>query len=184
MNGALRVLVAIVALALGLAGSASAAAPRLIMVSGDSLAEPLLISGAEDVFTLYGAFFEGRPVDRSEAAGRPSLRLGLFWNNLLWEPYVEDGRLDELRFEQANQFGRFYPATEGKPALVDVPGYGQWPKVVNDRALRILEAHGVPLEVGGNASRGTWEWVAVGGLGLSVIALVFLASHSSRRSAT
>lgn len=176
MYGTRRILLVAIALELGLAGTATAAAPRLLMVSGESLDRRVLISDAEDVFKLYQAFFDGQPVDRSRLTGRRSLRLGLFWNNLLWEPYVREGRLDELRFEQANQFGRFYPATGGQPALVDVPGYGQWPKIANDTALRILEAHGVPVQAGDATDRSAWVWIGVGILGLAALGLALLFS--------
>jgi hypothetical protein len=62
MNGTVRALVLAIVLALGLAGSASAAAPRLIMVDGDSLDAPVLISDHEATFELYQEFFDGQPV--------------------------------------------------------------------------------------------------------------------------
>jgi hypothetical protein len=104
--GASRVLAAALAgivLALGLGSSADAAAPRLIMVTGGLLAEPILLSDGDEVFELYGSFFAGRAVDRAELEGPPSLRLGLFWDNALWEPYVQAGRLDELRPRRASR---------------------------------------------------------------------------------
>jgi hypothetical protein len=176
MNGTVRALVLAIALALGLAASASAAAPRLIMVDGESLDGRVLISDAEDVFELYQAFFDGQPVDRSGLTGRQSLRLGLFWNDQLWEPYVQERRLDGLRFEQANQVGRFYPATDGQPALVEVPGYGRWPKIANGTALRILKARGVPIRVGERATGRVWVWAAVGVVGLASLGLALLFS--------
>jgi len=136
------------ALALDLVGSAKAAAPRLIMVSGESLAEPILLDDADDIFALYQSFFfDGDPVGRTRLEGRSALRLALFWNNVLWEPYVRDGRLAELKPLDANQFGRLYPAERGEPALVHLPGYGKWPKTVGETAHRILDAHGVPVRL-------------------------------------
>lgn len=169
------VLIAVAAaVALGLVGSARAAAPRLIMVSGELLADRVLISDAEYMFELYGSFFRGRPVDRSSLEGRPSLRLGLFWDNSLWEPYVREGRLDELRPDQANQVGSFYPAVGGKPALVNLPGYGKWPKTTNETALRILDAQGVPVRLNGtDANRVPWTLVGViGGAALGLTLLI------------
>jgi hypothetical protein len=63
------------------------------------------------------------------------------------------GRLGSLRPEQANQFGRFYPAVAGLPALVDLPWDGTWPKRVSDEA-------GIPE---------TWWWA--GGVGAALIAV-------------
>jgi hypothetical protein len=176
MNGTVRALVLAIVLALGLAGSAPAAAPRLIMVDGESLHGPVLISDHEAGFELYQEFLDGRPVDRSALTGRQSLRLGLFWDDRLWEPYVEEGRLEELRFEQANQVGRFHPAIDGQRALVDVPGHGHWPKMANGTALRILEAHGVPIRIPDGATGRLWVWPAVGLVCLSSLALALLCS--------
>jgi hypothetical protein len=159
------------AVALGVIGSASAAAPRLIMVSGEALAEPVLLDDAEEVFTLYQSFFfDGRSVERAELRGRPSLRLALFWNSFLWEPYVREGRLAELRPVDANQFGRLYPAMGGEPALVDLPGYGKWPKVVDAKARAILEDHGVPVRPGEDHG-GLLPWIAGGAVVMSLLAV-------------
>jgi hypothetical protein len=176
MNGAVRSLLLAIALALAVAGPATAAAPRLIMVDGRLLDGRVLVSDGEDAFELYQAFFEGKAVDRSGLTGRQSLRLGLFWDNRLWEPYVQEGRLRELRFEQANQVGRFYPATDGRPALVDVPGEGRWPRTANGTALRILEAHGVPIRVGARTTGRVWAWAVVGAVGLASLGVALLLS--------
>ena len=174
MNRPVFIFVAAAALALGLVGSAKAAAPRLIMVSGEPLADRILISDAEDVFELYGSFFRGKPVDRSSLEGRPSFRLGLFWDNSLWEPYVREGRLDELRPDQANQVGWFYPAVGGTPALV-VPAYGAWPKTANETALRILEAQGVPVRLN-ETDANRVPWIVVGIIGGAALGLTLLIS--------
>jgi len=65
MISPVRVLAAAAVLALALVAAANAAAPRLIMVSGDALADRILVSEAGDVFELCGSFYQGRPVDRS-----------------------------------------------------------------------------------------------------------------------
>jgi hypothetical protein len=183
MNGTVRAMVLAIVLALELAGSASAAAPRLIMVDGKALDGLVLMRDHEDVFELYQEFFDGQPVARSALTGRHSLRLGLFWDDRLWEPYVEQGRLEELRFEQANTVGRFYPATDAEPALVDVPGHGHWPKMANGAALRILEAHGVPVRIPDGTNGRVWSWVAVGLVCLASLALALLFSARRFRRA-
>jgi len=148
------------------------------MVSGEPLAERILISRAEDVFELYGSLFQAKPVDRRFAAGRRPLRLGFFWDNSLWEPYVREGRLDELRPGQANQVGWFYPAVGEKAALVNLSGYGTWPKVANETALRILEARGVPVRL--NESNGNRvPWVLVWVIGGAALCLTLLISARS-----
>jgi hypothetical protein len=183
MNGTVRALVLAIVLALELAGSATAAAPRLIMVDGKSLDGRVLMQDHEDVFELYQEFFDGQPVDRSALRGRQSLRLGLFWDHSLWEPYVEQGRLHELRFEQANTVGRFYPAIDGQPALVDVPGHGHWPKMANGTALRILEAHGIPIRIPEGATGRLWIWAGVGLVCLTSLGLALLFSAKRSRRA-
>jgi hypothetical protein len=143
------------------------------MVSGESLAEPILLEDAEEVFALYHSFFfDGDPIDRIRLEGRPSLRLALFWNNVLWEPYVREGRLAELKPLDANQFGRFYPAVGGEPALVDLPGYGRWPKIVGEEARRVLDARGVPVRVD-ERDTGGLPWIAAGALAAGLLALAF-----------
>lgn len=175
------VLLASLTLALLAATPALAAAPRLIMISGNPLAEPILLSDTNEVVELYGSFFRSSPVGRASLQGRPSLRLGLFWDNSLWEPYVRDGRLGELRPDQANQVGRFYPAVGDEPALVDVPGYGQWPKLADAQALRILERHGVPvrLDSGGGMPA---AWIAAGAAGLVSAALAVVSMRRRVRT--
>lgn len=140
--------VAVGALALALVASVQAAAPRLIMVSDEPLDEPVVIADASVVFKLYQSLVLDSPaVDASQLNGRRALRLGLFWHNATWEPYVRDGRLAELSFRQANQVGRFYPAVGDEAPLVVLPAYGSWPKQVSADALRILEANGVPVRL-------------------------------------
>jgi len=174
----LGLLVAAAALALGLVGSAKAAAPRLIMITGEPLAGRVLISGGDEVFELYGSFFHAKPVDRSAAEGRRPLRLGLFWDNALWEPYVREGRLAELRPGQANQVGWFYPAVGKKPALVNLPGYGTWPKTVDETALRILRARGVPVSLDeSDGNRVPW---VVGGVIGAVLAFLIAGRRFER----
>jgi hypothetical protein len=119
------------------AAPAPAAAPRLVMVSGAPLATPILLSS-------------GPAAPSDPHGGRPSLQLAMFWDAGIWEPYVREGRLGSLRPEQANQFGRFYPAVAGQPALVDLPWAGTWPKRVGPDAQAILARHGVPTRLGGS----------------------------------
>jgi hypothetical protein len=167
--------VAVNALAFALIASAQAAAPRLIMVSDEPLGEPVVTADARVVFALYGSLFhDGATVDGSQLKGRRALRLGLFWHNPTWEPYVRDGRLAELRLHQANQVGRFYPAVGDEAALVVLPGYGSWPKRVSKEALQILEANGIPVRLD-NDDGSRWLAAGVAGGGLATIPLLLLA---------
>jgi hypothetical protein len=144
------------------------------MVSDDPLDEPVVIADASVVFKLYQSLvLDGATVDASQLNGRRALRLGLFWHNPTWEPYVRDGRLAELRFRQANQVGRFYPAVGDEAPLVVLPGYGSSPRRVSKEALQILDANGIPVRLDNDdASRRLAVGIA-GGV-LIAIPLLFL----------
>jgi hypothetical protein len=148
-------LVAVALLAAGWsAAPARAAAPRLLMIGGAPLAAPVLPSDWDEISTLTGLLSSGPAAPSDPLGGRPSLRLAMFWDAGIWEPYVREGRLGSLRPEQANQFGRFYPAVAGRPALVDLPWVGTWPKRVGPEALAILARHGVPTRLDGGGGGG------------------------------
>ena len=169
-------------LALLLTGATHAAAPRLIMISGEPLGDPILVSEAGEAFDLYGSFHEGRPVDRSRLEGRPALRLGFFWDNALWEPYVRAGRLDELKPQQANQVGWFYPAIRGEPALIEIPAAGKWPKMASAATVRMFEARGVPVRLDEDEG-GSVPWIAVGLVAGGVLAISLLGLAQRFRKA-
>lgn len=174
---------AAVVFALALPAVGEAACPRLIMVRADPLAAPILIQDYDEACKLYWAFFASPAAEATTRfATRASLQLALFWYAPRWEPYVREHRLAELQPDDADQFGRFYPAVGEEPALVEtVPrSYGQWPKVVNETALRILQAHGIPTRVDETAARGV-PWVAAGVVGAALLAVPLLLVARSRR---
>jgi hypothetical protein len=142
----------------------------MIMASGTALAEPILISDWESACELYASFFAGTPVD-VRLEDRPAIRLGLFWNSRVWEPYLHD--LGELRPEQADQVGRFYPAIGDEPAVVALPGYGEWPKAVNEVGLRVLEARGIAVRLDESEAAGA-PWIGIGLIGGVILALPLL----------
>ena len=173
MGGRALTVAAVGALALALVAAAQAAAPRLIMVSDDPLHEPVVIADASVVFKLYQSLvLDGATVDSSQFNGRRAFRLGLFWHNPTWEPFVRDGRLAELELRQANQVGRFYPAVGDQPALVVLPGYGSWPRRVSEEALQILDANGIPVRLDDD---GGSRRLAVGLAGGGLIAIPLLS---------
>jgi hypothetical protein len=183
--------IVVIALAAVLWGAAPAraAAPRLVMVSGAPLAKPVLLSDWEEIARLYGMLFNGPAASSEPRGGRPSLQLGLFWDAGIWEPYLREGRLGSLRPEQANQFGRLYPAVPGRPALVELPGAGTWPKRVSPQALAILARHGVPLRLdlggatggpaGGGAGDAVWWWAGGIGVALGIGGVVLLVRRKA-----
>jgi hypothetical protein len=171
-----RLVAACALAALCLAPAAGAAAPRIIMVTGPGLEEPVFFTDYLENLDLMVAFQqgreieEGRIVDPKELRRRPYLELWLFWGDTQWEPYVREGRLTELRREQANQYGRFYPAFGRRTAVMnlDVPGS----RKATARLLAILARHGIPTrvqapQVGAEetpSSSPQWPWIAGGAL--------------------
>jgi hypothetical protein len=144
------------------------------MVSDEPLDAPVVIADARVAFKLYQSLvLDGATADGSQLEGRRALRLGLFWHNPTWEPYVRDGRLAELKLRQANQVGRVYPAVGDEAALVVLPGQGSWPKRVSKEALQILEANGIPVRLE-NDDGSRWLVAGVAGGGLIAIPLLLL----------
>jgi hypothetical protein len=169
-----RLVAACALAALCLAPTAVAASPRIIMVTGPSLEKPIFLADQLENLDLMLAFQEGREieegrvVDPMELRDRPYLELWLYWGNTQWEPYVSEGRLDELRREQANQYGRFYPAFGRRDAVMslDVPGS----RKATAKLLAILARHGIPTQLQAppapeeSSSSPPWPWIAGGAL--------------------
>jgi hypothetical protein len=176
------------------AAPAQASAPRLVMISGAPLASQVLLSDWGEIATLTELLSSGPAAPSDPRGDRPSLQLAMFWNAGLWESYVRDGRLGTLRPEQADQFGRFYPAVPGRPALVDLPWDGTWPKRVSPEALAILVRHGVPTQLDGGGGSGmptrrgdeadipgTWWWAGGVGVALSAAGALLVARRRPTR---
>ena len=131
------------------AGSAHAAAPRIIIFSGKPLAQPVVISDWQAIFRVFEQLVPARArvAPRAELAGRPRLKVSMFWGPR-WIDYLHEGkRASALRPGQADQSGSFYPAWRGRGALIDLSGAGQSPRVVPPEALAILKRCGVPTGV-------------------------------------
>src|SRR5262245_39344839 len=84
----------------GVAFNLDAAVPRLLMIHGALLREPVLLSGWKEIHLL---FYAPKPQSRSipfeELRNRPFFELALFWG-LDWVRYVEEGKpLKKLRPE-------------------------------------------------------------------------------------
>jgi hypothetical protein len=76
------VLVGATAVALVLASTVEAAAPRYILVSGPGLARPVLLANWGENGRLLAALVDARRANAETVRGlskRPRLRLGLFW---------------------------------------------------------------------------------------------------------
>ena len=127
------------------AGTASAAAPRIVIVSGAPLQHQVVISSWERIAALVQQINAyGHAVPRSRLAARPKLAVSMFWGPA-WNDFIAAGKAPaSLRPAQADQRGAFYPAWHGRPAAMDLPWAGTWPRLVQANALAILERYGVP----------------------------------------
>lgn len=124
-----------------------AAAPRLLMVYGTPLPQPVLLTDWWENLDFMLAIAEGVTITPEELAGRPYLGLA-FFGGPEWVRYADEGRpLGALRPEEANQHGRFYPAAGDAGAVVTLDSVpGPWPltRRVEPTGLEILARHGIP----------------------------------------
>jgi hypothetical protein len=163
---------------------AQAAYPRLILISGAEFEKPVVLDRVDEIVDLTTAIATAPAVPGEEVDGRAYLRLSLFWGDALWEPYVREGRLDELRPEQANQEGRFYPTYRGRDAVIDLLVSGRpGPKRAPKEALAILARNGVPTSFPAETHRdqARWPWVTGGVLaGLATLGGIIAFRRRSR----
>jgi len=139
--------VAVVAAAALTAGTAQAAAPRIVIFSGKPVAHQVVISDWRSIFRVVAVVMPARAVQRVDLAGRPHLKVSMFWGPR-WIAYLQQGkRASALRPRQADQWGVFYPAWRGRPALINLSWAGEWPRVVPPQALAILRRFGIPTKL-------------------------------------
>ena len=181
-----RVLPALLVVAALLAGtdSASAAAPWFVIVHGSLLDEPVLLDDWDENQELMLAITETVQTvrtDLDEVEGRQYLELALLWGPD-WMDYPRDSEaLGRLLPEEATQQGRLYPAVGSEePALVlfeDVGGVSGLSvlRVVEPRALAILEAHGIPVRIESEGSSFLSGALGVRGAVLTLVVVGLLA---------
>ena len=130
-------------MALVLAATTEAAAPRYIMVSGPSLPRPVLLTDWKENHALLLAVANARrarPGVVQRLDDRPRLRVGLFWG---WA-----GERPPKRQNQADRSGWFYPFWRSQPAVVHLLVNGKrFPRIAPVRVLRILDTHGIPTRL-------------------------------------
>jgi hypothetical protein len=147
-----------VALLTILALPAEAVFPRLLMVYGGPIATPLIVENPKDVQKIFEGISEG--VNRNGLDRRPYFELALFWGNDEWDRYVHEGRLSQLKPEDATSElvpmrgipirGRFYPACAEAPAQITLTEVNSqaiqsiWR--VSPEGLQVLEKLGVPVK--------------------------------------
>ena len=72
-------------------GVARAAAPRIVIVSGQPLAHQVVISNWHSIFVVVQEAANGRPALRAQHADRPRLKLSMFWGPR-WNDYLSNGK--------------------------------------------------------------------------------------------
>ena len=135
--------------AISSASVAQAAAPRIVIISGQPLEQQVVISDWGKIVTIVDSagVAGARPAPRTQLADRPRLRFSMFWGPR-WNEYLRSGKpAAALRPWQANQVGSFYPAWRGRPALLDLPWAGRRPRPLSPRALSALKRSGVPIRL-------------------------------------
>jgi|SRR4030095_4256942 hypothetical protein len=105
-----------------------AAAPSIIMIYGDPLERPLVITrNIDGVGFLFGGYDRGQSatVAVADLKDRRFVKVAIYWGGGWWKKYVEDGEpLSTLRPEEANQHGRLYLPTATEPAVaLKTPGF-------------------------------------------------------------
>jgi hypothetical protein len=171
-------LVAVLLLGVFAARPALGAAPRFILVSGSSLDERVLLHDHPENLLLLTSVVDAKVrVPPGELAGRPSLDLALFWGEG-WE----QGELDPKR---TDQHGRFFPAEDDGPAVIqlplaDQPGPVEAPTVT----LSILARHGVPTRIEPDSNGDGVTALALLAAGVGLIGLTLLALSQGRVTRT
>jgi hypothetical protein len=105
-------------------GSARAAAPRLIMVYGLCLSKPVILDDWAENGQILGV--EESNIRPTDLSNRPYFHLALFWGPE-WDQYMREGKpLQKLHTDQANQYGRLYPAvgSENPIIVIEPPPLG------------------------------------------------------------
>ncbi|HEY7795132.1 MAG TPA: hypothetical protein VIA10_14095 [Gaiellaceae bacterium] len=125
--------------------AAEAAAPRIVIISGAPLRAQVVISDWRQIGTIVGEIAGARPAPRADLAHRPRMKVSMFWGSG-WNDYLRSGKpASDLRPRDANQFGSVYPAWRGRPAMIDLPWAGNWPRPLSAKARTILRQNGIPM---------------------------------------
>jgi hypothetical protein len=140
------VAIATLVLALTVALPAQAAAPRLILIHGEGLAHPIVLTDWWGNLALMGG--DAVHTFPWQLRDRPYFELALFWDPK-WDTYVRDGnRLESITPNQADQWGRFYSATGAEQAIMTLDGVPFMPPRawrLSADSLEILSRAGVPV---------------------------------------
>ena len=151
------------------AATASAAAPWLIIVSGDPLDELVYLVDWDQNAVLQSEVTSTRAVvDEAGLTGRPVLDIAQFWGD-----QGRDRPLHELRPEDADLLhGRFYPAVGASEAVIQLPlAEHPEPVLASAKVLEILARAGVPTRVTEPVDETPWRAIVAAPLAVAALAL-------------
>lgn len=150
---------AALAVTLSTASVALAAAPRIMIVTGDDLSRPVVLDDWQENLAIMTAA-TNRPLDRTgeDLDHRPSYRIGMFWGSD-WNAYVEAGKdPGALHLDQANQLGRYYPPTRNHAAVFTfdaIPGPGALIRRLEPEGVAVFARHRIGHASAGAGSNGS-----------------------------
>ena len=121
-----------------------------MIVYGEQIDQPVVLADIDQNAAILGSPAQ---MDRDDALSeRPSFEVALFWGPE-WLEFLESGEFpNALNPDQANQHGKFYPATgsdeavlalEAPSILAPTPPVSQ----PSPEGLQILEAQGIPVRL-------------------------------------
>ncbi|MCC7185182.1 MAG: hypothetical protein IT185_02990 [Acidobacteria bacterium] len=112
----------VVCAALAWGTSLHAAFPRLVMVSGGTMPAPVVMTDWAVTAQLLQHLEPQQTPSAARLEGRPFFQVSMFWGPQ-WKQFMDEGRaVTSLRPEQANEFGRLYPAVGDQPAVLILSG--------------------------------------------------------------
>lgn len=175
----------ILAVALLTWAASDAAAPRLVMVYGELLPTPVVLSDLEENARLMASVSTRVDQEPEDLDRRRYLNLAFFWGEAWDDAPSVDAIPADLAPAEANRQGRFYPATEDMPALVwleAVPGQGGSLRWMASDGVAILKEHGVPVRVENPLlSAFSFTFLIAGFLWLAFLVLIILWLRRMRR---
>lgn len=135
-----------VVIALASASQVNAAAPRIMLVTGRGLPNPVVLDNWEENLNVMLA--AGNAVDpiKEELASRTNFRVAMFWGKE-WDDYIRSGNDPRsLRPDQAGQYGNYFPPAASHDAVFafdTIPGGGDLVRRFSVDGVSIFARHGI-----------------------------------------
>ena len=152
MHRASMLIVGSFVIVLGSAVSAKAAAPKVIMFYGGVLSKPIILNNWSENLSFMIATDKQVSISEKELKDSPSIEVAFFWGPK-WVQYIEEGKpLDQLNPKEAEQHGRYYPATKkGERAVIVMDRLPSFlenqteQREISTHGIEILKKHKVPV---------------------------------------